>query len=58
MAKITAWLITVIGVLWVLPLLGVDIGAQITNWLIGLSFLVIGVTKIARNYGYMGAKKR
>ncbi|MBS3074570.1 hypothetical protein J4447_03910 [Candidatus Pacearchaeota archaeon] len=50
MAKLTAWLMTLIGVLWVLPLLGLDIGAVISNWLIALSFLVIGVSKLMRNY--------
>lgn len=50
MAKITAWLVTLIGVLLVLPLLKVDIGAQLNSWLIALAVLVIGVTKLMRNY--------
>ncbi len=50
MAKLTAWLVTLVGVLWLLPLLGVDIGATLSAWLIGLAFLVIGIGKLMRNY--------
>jgi hypothetical protein len=53
MAKLTAWLVTLIGVLWLLPLLGMSTGTWGT-WLIGLSFLVIGIGKLVRNY----SKKR
>ncbi|MBI2449070.1 hypothetical protein HYV49_02115 [Candidatus Pacearchaeota archaeon] len=53
MAKTTAWLITLIGVLWVLPLINVNLPANVSNWLIGLSFLVIGITKLLRNYKLM-----
>lgn len=60
MAKITAWLVSFIGVLLVLPLLGVNLdtllGASITNWLIALSVLVIGVTKLMRNYSKKGRR--
>ena len=45
MAKLSAWLVTLIGVLWLLPLLGLDIGATVSSWLIGLAFLVMGVGK-------------
>ncbi len=51
MAKLSAWLVTLIGVLWLLPLLGLDIGATVSSWLIGLAFLVMGVGKLMRNYG-------
>ena len=51
MAKLSAWLVTLIGVLWLLPLLGLDIGATVSGWLIGLAFLVMGVGKLMRNYG-------
>ena len=56
MVKTTAWLITLVGVLLLLPLLGVDIGAGLSAWLIALAWFVVGVTKLARNYGMM--KKR
>ncbi len=52
MAKITAWLVTIIGILLVLPLIGVDIGAQLTDWIIALAVLVVGITKLVRNYSY------
>lgn len=55
MAKLTAWLVTVIGVLLVLPLIGVDIGASLNAWLIALAVLVIGISKLMRNYS---GKKR
>ena len=54
MAKLTAWLITLVGVLWLLPLIGVDIGVSLTAWLIGLAFLIVGLGKLQRNY----AKKK
>ena len=54
MAKLTAWLVTLIGAVYTLPLLGVDIGANLSAWLIAISFLVIGISKLTRNY----SKKR
>ena len=49
MAKLTAWLVPLIGILWLLPLLGVSTGTW-GSWLIGLSFLVVGIGKLMRNY--------
>jgi hypothetical protein len=53
MAKLTAWLMTLVGALWVLALGGVwgSLTEGAASWLIGLSFLVIGVSKLMRNYG-------
>ncbi len=52
MAKLTTWLMTLVGVLWVLAVGGwwgsLTDGAA--SWLIGLSFLVIGISKLMRNY--------
>ena len=50
MAKLSAWLVTLVGVLLVLPLIGLDIGATLNSWLIALAVLVIGVAKLIRNY--------
>jgi membrane protein required for beta-lactamase induction len=54
MAKLTAWLVTVIGVLLLLPLIGVDLDALIFNglnsWLIAIGVLAIGIGKLMRNY--------
>ncbi len=55
MAKITAWLVTLIGVLLVLPLIGVtQLEGAITDWLIALAVLIVGIAKLIRNY----SKKR
>jgi len=51
MAKLTAWLVTLVGVLLILPLIGLDIGADLSAWLIALAWLVVGVGKLMRNYG-------
>jgi len=50
MAKLTAWLVTLVGILLVLPLLGLDLGASFTDWVIALSVLVVGIGKLMRNY--------
>lgn len=50
MAKTTAWLVTLIGVLMVLPLIKVTLDATINAWIMALAVLVIGVTKLVRNY--------
>ncbi|MFH1711463.1 MAG: hypothetical protein ABH840_04085 [Nanoarchaeota archaeon] len=55
MAKLTAWLVTVIGVLLVLAEL--DIISALTTyngWIIALAVLVIGVGKLMRNYKKTG----
>lgn len=54
MAKLTAWLVTIIGILLVLPLIGVSALAGYNDWLIALAVLVIGIGKLMRNY----SKKR
>lgn len=53
MAKISAWLITIIGVFLILPVIGVMGLEEINTWLIPLLVLVLGVTKLARNYKWM-----
>ena len=50
MAKLTAWLVTLIGILLVLPLIGVTQLATISNWIVPLAVLVIGIGKLMRNY--------
>ena len=55
MAKLTAWLVTIIGLLLLLPLIGISldslIASGLTSWLIALGVLVIGISKLMRNYG-------
>jgi hypothetical protein len=50
MAKLTAWLVTFIGLLLLLPLIQIDIGATLSSRLVALSVLVIGIAKLMRNY--------
>ncbi len=57
MAKLTAWLVTLIGVLLVLALLiPATFSGLWFNWVIALAVLVIGISKLIRNYSYK--KKR
>ncbi|HUW43723.1 MAG TPA: hypothetical protein VMV95_02040 [Bacillota bacterium] len=51
MAKLTALIVTILGILLILPLIGLDIGADLTSWLIAIGVLVIGIGKLVRNYG-------
>ena len=50
MAKLTAWLVTLLGVLLVLGALEVSLGAFLDKWLIPVAVLVIGLGKLLRNY--------
>jgi protein-S-isoprenylcysteine O-methyltransferase Ste14 len=52
MAKLTAWLVTIVGLLLVLgliiPSLAMD---QVwVQWVIALAVLVVGIGKLVRNY--------
>jgi general stress protein CsbA len=50
MAKLSAWIVTIIGILLILPLIGVNIGATLNSWLIALGVLIMGVGKLMRSY--------
>lgn len=50
MAKLTAWLVTLVGVLLLLPLIGVTQLDAISAWVVPLSVLAIGIGKLMRNY--------
>ena len=50
MAKLTAWLVTLVGVLLVLPLLKVNLGVALNAWLTALAVLAIGVSKLLKDY--------
>jgi len=56
MAKLSAWLITVIGVLMILPLIKVNIGAVLNAWVMALLVLVLGISKLMRNYNKKGKR--
>lgn len=53
MAKLSAWIITIVGVIMVLgliPGIGFDWTNMMVQWVLALLVLVLGVTKLARNY--------
>ena len=56
MAKLTAWLVTLIGVLLLLPALGVALPAWVMTWVVPLAVLVVGIGKLLRNYKLIKAK--
>ena len=54
MAKLTAWLVTIIGVLLVLAAPGVDVinlSDTWVAWVVALAVLIVGIGKLMRNYG-------
>ena len=54
MAKLTAWLVTIIGVLLVLAAPGVaviNLSDTWVAWVVALAVLVVGIGKLMRNYG-------
>jgi len=55
MAKTTAWLMLLIGVVWLTQTWNPSVLGMYANWILGLAFLAIGVTKLIRAYNY---KKR
>lgn len=57
MAKLTAWLVTLIGIVYLFPLVGISIEKMFSDWIIALSFLTIGLGKLMRNYSSRGKKK-
>ncbi|MEK6894623.1 MAG: hypothetical protein AABX10_04120 [Nanoarchaeota archaeon] len=52
MKKLTAWLLILVGVLLLLPLLGLvsdeSTAEMVTEWLIALSVLIIGFAKLKK----------
>jgi hypothetical protein len=56
MAKTTAWLMTLVGLVWIGQILGYTLLGY-SNWIIGLAFLAIGVTKLIRAYGSYGGRR-
>lgn len=61
MAKLTAWVVTILGVILLLPLIGIvspeEVIGGFIHWLIAIGVLVIGIGKLVRNYS-ASAKKR
>ncbi|MEK6890740.1 MAG: hypothetical protein AABX03_01245 [Nanoarchaeota archaeon] len=54
MAKLTAWILTIIGILLLLSAAGLlSVITDWNNWLIAIGVLVIGISKIIRSYKLM-----
>lgn len=53
MAKLSAWLVTLIGVLWIADVANVwgSVADGVSGWIVALAFLVMGIGKLMRNYG-------
>lgn len=60
MAKLTAWLVTILGLWLVLAQLNLlPVGLlNLQDWIVALVVLVIGVGKLSRNYKAAPKKKR
>lgn len=59
MAKLTAWLVTIVGLLLVLGLIfpSVFAGAWV-NWVVALAVLIVGIGKLSRNYKAASKKRK
>jgi hypothetical protein len=58
MAKLTAWLVTLLGLLLVLALVLPNAFSGVwVNWVVALAVLIVGIGKLVRNYR-KPAKKR
>lgn len=53
MAKLTAWLVTIVGALLVLSAPGIalfSLSDTWVTWVIALAVLIVGIGKLVRNY--------
>ena len=54
MRKIRAWLILIIGIILILPLLGVDQLGTVTDgalaWILAIVVLIVGILRVMRVY--------
>jgi len=51
MAKLTAWLVTLVGVLLLFDALGLlSVGDLLVKWVMALAVLTVGIGKLSRNY--------
>jgi len=51
MDKLTAILVTLIGVIWILPILRIPLPMVIANGLVAIAVLVIGIRGLISAYG-------
>lgn len=51
MAKLTAWLVTILGIVLIAAAAGAfSVTDPIFLWILGFGVLIIGIGKLARNY--------
>jgi uncharacterized membrane protein len=50
MQQLKAWLVTLIGLLFLLPLIVPSLQHEVINWIIGLAVLIIGVLMLIKVY--------
>ena len=48
MDKLTSIIVTIIGIFLLLPLITLDIGAVLTDWIIALGVLIIGIKALIK----------
>ncbi len=51
MAKLSAWLVTLIGIVYLLNVIDATLLGVAAEWIVALAFLVWGIPKLMRNYG-------
>ncbi len=56
MAKLTAWLVTIIGLIWLLSALGLY-EVPYKDALVAIGVLVIGIGELMRNYKTAGKRR-
>jgi membrane protein required for beta-lactamase induction len=58
MAKLTAWVVTILGiVLLLIPLGIISLNELWLQWALAIGVLIIGIGKLVRNYSYKKKKK-
>ena len=59
MAKLTAWLVTLIGLLLLLNLIVPSAFSGVWfGWVVALAVLIVGLSKLMRNYNKTSTKKK
>jgi hypothetical protein len=48
MSKLISWLVVLIGVLLLLPMLGLDQLMSVTDWVVPLAVLLIGILRLMK----------
>ncbi len=43
MEKVDQWIFLIIGILFLLPLINIQIGSTLTQWLVTIGFLLVGL---------------